>query len=101
MQCIRTAPNPLTVSVIWTNTQTCDVGLRQNAPVRLSGPHARLAVGLLLAEWQVPLGVTTWVRKGRGQEHAGQSDEWLTPALAYSQTNGTRVAAKLLKEHRI
>ncbi|WP_283427857.1 hypothetical protein [Shimia sagamensis] len=101
MQHVRMAPNPVTVSVVWVNAQTCDVGLRQNSPVRLSGPHVRLAVGLLLAEWQVPLCATCWTRTGRGAEHAGQSDEFLTPALAYAQTNGAKKAQTLLKEHRI
>ncbi len=98
MQQVQFAADPITVSVVWTGPHTADVCLRQSAPTRVSGPNVRLAIGLLLAGWGVPLGATCWTRLQSGREHAGQTDEFLQPAHQYRETNPAKVCDKLLKE---
>ncbi len=87
---------PLTVSIVPTGRNAADVTLGLGASVRLVSDDLRTAIGLYLASVPVALGATVWTQIN-GRDFAGQSDEYLRLADAFTQQNGKRKAAATLK----
>ncbi|NOD46381.1 hypothetical protein GS624_03560 [Ruegeria sp. HKCCD5849] len=90
--------DPITVSVVFTGTDTASVSLNARDPLNLKASDLKGAIGLLMRAWNVPDQAACWTRGYTSRRDcAGKAVEYLNAGRAAIDSLGKSKADKMLK----